>query len=224
MRKLDKEKALETLDKIEALTSIPGRNGNAYDIGLPGIDGLALDLMVKIARRKGGVKLLIDKYAASRSQIIINAVIGVLVHRAERTKLKDAYLLFEFIEKLQRKDHSSLLVTILTAIKFQIGLVKVWQHTPMPNSFYPFLQHCLEFTGARAYGIPHTLSNEVQVSVIDILWTMCRMEIYNLNFDKSQRKWIEDKVRELVIANSDNETFQRNTAYFFDCINKQEAV
>jgi hypothetical protein len=222
LRKLDKERSIKTLDKIEALTSIPGRDSNAYDIGLPGIDGLTLDLMVKVARRKGGVKLLVERYAASRSQIVVGAISGVLTRRAESVKLKDAYLLFEFIEKLQRKNHSSVLVTILTAVKFQIGLAKVWQYTRMPNSFYPFLQHCLNFTGVQANEIPRTLSDEVQLSAIDVLETMCKAKIYNLNFDESQRQWIENKVREITIVNSDNEMFQKDASYFFDCVDKGE--
>lgn len=220
MSKLDQEKALETLDKIEGLTSQPGKDGTAIEIGLPGIDGEALDLMVKIARQKGGVKLLVERYAASRSQIIIGPLILILTNRAERTKLKNAYLLFEVIEKLQRKDKWGNLVTALTAIKFQIGLAKVWQHTRLPNSFYPFLQYCLDFSGAQANGVPRTLSDDVQLSAIDVLRTMCEMKIYILNFDESQRQWIEGKVREITDANASNKVFPRDASSFFDCVDK----
>lgn len=101
MRKLDKEKALETLSEIERLTSMPGKDGGAIAIGLPGIDGQASDLMVKIARRKEGLRLLVERYSASRSVIVVGALTHVLIGRAKSTTATDAYLLFEFIEKLQ---------------------------------------------------------------------------------------------------------------------------
>jgi hypothetical protein len=218
VRRLDREKALETLDEIEALTSTPGRDSDAIAIGMPGIDGKALDLMVKVARLKGGLKLLVERYSASRSVIVVGALIGVLVRRAESTKLKDAYLLFDFIENLQRKDNSSILVTTLTAIQHQIGLAGVWQHTRMPESFYPFLQHCLDFTGARANWIHRGLSDQVQMAAIDLLFDMCKVKIFDLNFNKEQCKWIEDKVREIASLSTDNAIFQTHVSNFFNCL------
>lgn len=221
MRKQDQEKIFATLDKIEELTSVPDRNGGAIEIGLPGIDGEAFDLMVKIARERGGVKLLVEKYAASLSQIIVGALLLVLTDRAKRRRLKNAHLLFDFIGKLQLKDRWGILVTTLTAIKFQIGLAKVWHRDPMPDSCYPFVQYCLHFTNAQADSKSSSLSDEVQLNVIDVLWTMCKERIYNLNFDEAQRRWLEDKVREIQGANSGNEMLQKDVLYFFDCIDKQ---
>lgn len=214
LRRLDKEKALERLDEIEALTSIPGMDRDAIDMRPPGIDGEALDLMVKVAQRKGGVKLLVEKYAASRSRIIVRALGGILLQRAKSTKLKDAYLLFEFIEKLQRKDVPGIL-GITTAIKFQIDLAGLWRHTPMPESLYSFLQHCLEFTSPKAKWKHRGLSDWVELGAVDLLWVMCEHKIYDLNFDEEQRKWLEDKVREIADSNPDNESFQRNASIFF---------
>lgn len=221
MRRIDKEKILERLDEIEALTSIPGRDGNAYDIGLPGIDSEARNLMLKAARDKGSVKQLLEKYSGSRSVIIENALGSVLGRCTKRTKLKDAYLLFENIEKLQRKDIPAILGGTLSSIKVQIWRAKVWQQTPMPKILYPFLQHCLEFTSEKATWTHRGLADWVELGALDLLWTMCEHKIYNLNFNESQRKWIEDKIKEIAEANPDNKTFQRNTLYFFDCLNKQ---
>jgi len=221
LRKLDKEKALETLSEIERLTSMPGKDGGAIAIGLPGLDAQAFDLAIKIARRKGGLTLLVEKYSASRSQIVVGVLALMLTERAKRKKPTEAYLLFEFIEKLQRRDHSSVLVTVLTAIKYQIGLAKAWRHTKIPESVYPFLQHCLAFTGARANWIHRSLSDDVQLSAIDLLRTMCEADIYNLNFDDSQRNWIENKVKEVVSANSEKDWFQQGASYFFDCVVQQ---
>ncbi len=217
MRKIDKVKALETLNKIKELTSTPGKDGGAIDIGLPGIDGQASDLMVKVARRKEGLRLLVERYSASRSVIVVGALTHVLVERAKSTIAKDAYLLFDFIEKLQRRDNSSVLVTVLTAVTYQIGLAKAWRQTKMPESVYPFLQHCLAFTGARANWIHRSLSDNVQLSAIDLLRVICEVDIYKLHFDDSQRNWIENKVREVVSANPDRERFQQGASYFFDC-------
>ena len=88
----------------------------------------------------------------------------------------------------------------------------------MPESIYPFLQHCLAFTGAQANWIDRTLSDDVQLGAIDLLRTMCEENIYDLNIDDAQRSWIEDKVREVVAANAGNEMFQSDASYFFDCL------
>ena len=80
---------------------MPGKDDGAFAIGLPGIDGQALDLAVKIARRKGGLRLLVERYGASRSVIVVGTLALMLADRAQSTKVKDAHLLFELIEKLQ---------------------------------------------------------------------------------------------------------------------------
>lgn len=220
MRKQDKEKISERLDEIEALTSMPDKDGYAIEIGLPGIDGEVLDLMAKAAKRNGGAKLLVEKYAASRSVIIVSALCGVLGQYTKRTKLKDAYLIFEYIEMLERKDSPGILGGILSAIKEQIRLTRIWQKTKMPDNFYPFLQHCLEFTSRKAKWKHHGLSDWVEIGAVDLLWTMCEAGIYNFNFDEKQRGWIENKIREIAAANLDNETFQLNTSIYFRLCSK----
>ena len=191
---------------------------------MPGIDGKALDLVVKVARLKGGLKSLIERYGASRSVIIVGALALVLVRRAESTKLKDAYLLFDFIEKLQRKDNPSIMVTTLTAIRHQIGLAGVWQHTRMPESLYPFLQHCLDFIGAEANRIHRGLSDQVQMGAIDVLRMMCEAEIFNFNFDEGQRRWIKDKVKEIADLNAGSAMFQSCASSFFNCLRTTEKI
>ena len=218
MRRVDREKALETLDEIERLTSLPGKDGHAIEIGIPGIDGNALDLMVKVARLKGGLKLLVEKYSASQSVIIVSGLVLILVRRAESTNLKNAYLLFEFIENLQRKDNSSILVTTLTAIRHQIGIAKVWHHTRMPESLYPFLQHCLDFTGAKANWIHRGLSDDVQMGAVDVLRTMCEVKTFDFNFSQEQRRWIEAKVGEIGNQNTNHPIFQTSVSDFLNCL------
>ena len=221
MRRLNKEKIIERLDEIEAFTSMPGKDGDAIGMGLPGIDGEALDLMVKVARRKDGVKLLVERYAASRSVIIVGALGFILTERAKTTKLKDAYLLFEAIEKLNRGDNLRVLGMPLTALKFQIGIAEVWQQMPMPKSLYPYLQDCLEISGELVTLTDRGLSAGIQLDAIDVLLLMCEKRIYNLNFDEEQRKWLENKIRKIADDNPGSQSFQRDTSYFFDCLNKQ---
>ncbi|HEX8070940.1 MAG TPA: hypothetical protein VF546_13375 [Pyrinomonadaceae bacterium] len=218
MRRAEKEKALATLDEIERLTSVPGRDGGAVEIGLPGIDGRALDLMVKVARGKDSLKLLVERYSASRSVVIVGALLFVLLKRAESTTHKDAYLLFDFIENLQRKDNPGVLVTTLTAIGHQIGLAQVWQRTRMPESLYPFLQHCLDFAGVKANWIHRGLSDAVQLGAIDILLDMCRAKIFALNFAPEQRRWLESKAKEIADLNTDHAEFQARAASFLNCL------
>jgi hypothetical protein len=218
LRRVDREKALETLDHIEAVTSVAGKDGAAAEIGMPGVDGEALELVVNVARHKGGLKSLIERYGSSRSVIIVGALALVLVRRAERTKLKDAYLLFDLIEKLRRKDNPNILVTILTAIRHQIGLARVWQHTRTPESLYTFLQHCLAFPGVRANPKHRGLSDQVQAGAIDVLRIMCEAGIYDLNFDGGQRGWVEDKVKEIAKLNTRNAIFQTCTSSFLNCL------
>ncbi len=200
---------------------MPGRNGGAIDIGLPDIDGEALDLMVKVARRKGGVKMLVEKYAASRSVIVVGALGFILTEKSKTTNLKNASLLFDAIEKLRKEENFKILGMPLTALKFQIGIAKVWQYTRMPESLYSFLRDCLEPSGKQISIIDQQSFDEIQLDAIDILRLMCEIKIYELNFDNEQRKWLENKMKKIVEANSDNETFQRNISYFFDCINNQ---
>jgi hypothetical protein len=222
LRRSYREKALETLDQIERVTSIPGKDGGAIEIGIPGIDGKALDLMVKAARGKDSLKLLVERYGASRSVIIVGAILLVLVKKAESTNLKNAYLLFQFIENLQRKDNSSILVTTLTAIQHQIGLARVWQRTRMPESIYPFLQYCLDFTGTRASWMPRELSDEVQLGAIDVLRAMCEVRILNLNFDHAQHSWLEHKAKEIASLNAENATFQTQVSNLLNCLQKTD--
>jgi hypothetical protein len=222
VRRLDREKAIDTLEQIESLTSMPGKDGGAIAIGMPGIDGKSLDLMVKVARAKGGLELIVERYSASRSTIIAGALGLVLTEKSKSTNLKTAYLLFKFIEKLQRKDNSGILGATLTAIKFQILLARVWQHTQLPESLYPFLQHCLDFTGERANWMHRGLSDWVQLDAIDVLRAMCEVKLFDFNFDEQQRKWIEDKVKEIASLNAENATFQTHASNFFNCLQKTD--
>lgn len=216
--KISEEKALETLDKIEALASTSGTDGNVISTGMPDVDVSALELMIKVARRKGGVELLVKKYAASHSRDVIGALVLILVQRAEKTKPKDAHLLFEFIKKLQLKNDLGILVTTLTSVQNQIGLAKVWQNAKMPENLYQFLQHCLEFKEEQATRGDRKLANQVQLSVVGLLLLMCNVQNYDLNFNESQRKSLEDKIKEITTINSEDEILRADASYFFQCL------
>jgi hypothetical protein len=170
--------AITRLDEIEQLDPDP-----TFDVG-------ALEIMEMLAERPEGLRLLVERYSSSPSANIAGCLALVLGKKSTQGTPETAPLVFEFAAKLKRNDHDGALMSSLNAMQNQIGFGAGWGDTlGAPSSLFPFLKHCLNFSGKRRV--------LVHFAAIELLTTICWGHLLTTVFSELEIQWILKRIDEL---------------------------
>jgi hypothetical protein len=176
---MDQTEAIRRLDEIEELDPDP-----AVDVG-------TLEIMEAVGEKPEGLRLLVERYSASPSANIAVYLALVFGKKSSSSTLETAPLVFEFADRLRRKDQDAALGSILSAMQNQIGFGPGWGNTPRPPaSLFPFVRDCLNFSAKR--------SSLVHFGAIELITTICCGNLLTTVFSDLEMQWIQKRIDELA--------------------------
>lgn len=188
--------ALQRLDEIQELDPDP-----TIDIG-------ALRIMEELAGTPSGLHLLVVRYGSSPSAHIAGFLALVLAKQADHSTPETASEIFDFVGRLNRKDYDGALVSSLTAMQKQIGFGASWGNSPHPpSSLFPFLKHCLSYTGQHHHF--------VQWGAVELITVICCRYALSTVFEIEEIKWMRERIDEL--DSTDNTLLATAIVEFREC-------
>lgn len=198
---MNQAEALKRLDEIERRDPDP-----TFDR-----DGVG-KIMETLGATPEGLRLLVDRYAASPSANIVAQLALLLSLKSGHCTVETAPVVFEFASKLQRSDLESVLMSTLNAMKNQIGFGPGWGESPdAPKVLFPFLANCLTFKGR--------LDDLVHYAAVELVTSICWCGTLETTFTKDQFEWIRQRVVEL--SDTDNELLRDEIKQFNECLSEK---